>query len=84
MSLSGGGVDGHVQAEGVELAEVAADIAVAAGLLVVPAGARSVNLAAGSARRGQMMIRIERPTAHMALVAPRRRVSRRSRSPRKV
>ena len=31
-----------------------------------------------------MITRIERPTAHMALVAPRRRVSRRSRSPRKV
>jgi hypothetical protein len=38
LSLSGGGVDGHVKAEGLELAEVVADLAVAAGLLVVPAG----------------------------------------------
>jgi hypothetical protein len=39
LSLSGGGVDGHVDAEGPELAEVGADLAVAACLLVVPAGA---------------------------------------------
>ena len=39
MCLGGVGVDGHVDAEGFELAEVAADLAVAAGLLVVPAGA---------------------------------------------
>jgi hypothetical protein len=36
-------VDGDVEAEGLELAEVAADPAVAAGLLVVPAGAEVVE-----------------------------------------
>jgi hypothetical protein len=35
----GGGGDGDVEAEGLELAEVAADLAVAVGLALVPAGA---------------------------------------------
>jgi hypothetical protein len=51
LSLSGGGVDGHVDAEGSELAEVAADLAVAACLLVVPAGAEVGEPGRGSARR---------------------------------
>ena len=34
----GGGVDGHVEAEGLELAEVGTDLALTACLLVVPAG----------------------------------------------
>ena len=38
LSIIGGRVDGHVQAEGLELAEVGADLALAAGLFVVPAG----------------------------------------------
>lgn len=68
--FSSGGVDGHVNVEGRELAEVTADLAVAPGPLVVPVGPRSVNLAAGSARRCQMMIRMDLPTAHMALALP--------------
>ena len=43
LSLSRSRVDGDVEAEGLELAEVAADPAVAAGLLVVPAGAQVVE-----------------------------------------
>jgi hypothetical protein len=39
LSLLGGGGDGDVEAEGLELAEVGADLAVAAGLRVVPGGA---------------------------------------------
>ena len=38
LSIIGGRVDGQVQAEGLELAEVGADLALPARLLVVPAG----------------------------------------------
>ena len=40
FGLGGGFADLDVEAEGLELAEVGADLAVAAGLLVVPAGPR--------------------------------------------
>jgi hypothetical protein len=38
LCLGGRGVDGHVEAEGLELAEVGTDLALTACLLVVPAG----------------------------------------------
>jgi hypothetical protein len=36
----GGGDDGHVEAEGPELAEVGSDLAVPPGVVVMPAGAK--------------------------------------------
>ena len=53
MSLGGCGVDGHLDAEGFELAEVAADPAVAACLLVVPAGAEVGEHGPGVSRRSR-------------------------------
>ena len=77
-------VDGHVDAQGLQLAEVAADPAVASCLLVVPAGAEVGEPGRGVGQEVEMMTRMDLPTAHMALVPSRRRVNRRSRSPREV
>jgi len=81
--LCGGG-DGDVDSEDLELAEVGANLAVAVSLAFVPVGAEVGEPASGLASRCQMMIRMERATAHLALLPPRRLLRRRSRSPRKV
>ena len=47
-------------------------------------GPRSANRAAGSASRCQMMIRMDRATAHLARLPPMRLARRVCRSPRKV
>jgi hypothetical protein len=64
--LSGWG-DGDVEAHGPELVDVGADLAVALALRSCQVGPRSPNLASGLLRRCQMMTRMERPTAHLAL-----------------
>jgi hypothetical protein len=69
--LGDGDGDGDGEAEGFELADVAADLAFGADALVVVAGSRSQNRAAGSASRWKMMTRMERATAPHTDIMPR-------------
>ena len=73
--LSGLG-EGDGEAEHLDLPDVVAELAVGNGAGLVVAGPRSVNRAAGSASRCQMMTRMERATATWALAQPRRRAIR--------
>jgi len=52
LSLSGSRADGHVDAQCFELAEMAADLTVAACLLVVPAGAEVGKPGRGVSQQG--------------------------------
>jgi hypothetical protein len=70
-------LQGDLVAERLELADVVALGALWVDGGVVEAGAQVVEAGVGSARRCQMMIRMERPTATMARLAPRRRAIRR-------
>ena len=70
-------MEGDLVAERFELAEVVALGALGVDAGVVEAGARSWKRASGSASRCQLMTRMERPTATMARLAPRRRAMRR-------
>ena len=80
--LLGGGGEGDVETEGLELADVGADLAVAVAAALVPVGPEVGEPGFGVGE--EMMTRMERATAHLALIAPRRRDRRRSLSPRKV
>jgi hypothetical protein len=84
VGLGGGGGDGDLEAEGLELAEVGADLAVAAGFAFVPVGAEVGEPGFGVGEQVPEMTRMERATAHLARFPPRRLDRRRSRSPRKV
>jgi hypothetical protein len=70
-------LQGDPVAEGFQLADVVAlgTFGVDAG--VVEAGSKIVIAGGGSASRCQTMIRMERPTATMARLVPRRRAMRR-------
>jgi hypothetical protein len=70
-------LEGDLVAEGFELADVVALGAFSVDAGVVEASAEVVVRRLGSASRCQTMIRIERPTATMARLAPRRRAMRR-------
>ena len=74
---SGGGFEGDLVAQGLELADVVALGAVGVDAGVVEAGAQVVEATVGSASRCQTITRMERPTATMARLAPRRRAMRR-------
>jgi hypothetical protein len=60
-------VQGDLVAEGLKVADVVADGALGAAAGVVEVGPRSTKSTAGSDSRCQMMVRMERPTATMAL-----------------
>ena len=67
----------RAEAEGPELAEVVADLAVAADLGVVEVGAEVAEPGGRSDSRRKMMTRMDRATAVRALRLPRRRAIRR-------
>jgi hypothetical protein len=77
-------LEGDCVAEGFELADVVAFLAVWADAGVVEVRAQVVEVVSGSASRCQMLMRMERPTATIARFLPRRLAIRRYRSPRKV
>jgi hypothetical protein len=74
---SGGRLQGDGVAEGLQLADVVALVAVGVDVAVVEVGTEIVETSVGSASRCQQMIRMERPTATTARLAPRRRAMRR-------
>jgi hypothetical protein len=70
-------LEGDLVAEGLQLAEVVALGALGVDAGVVEAGAEVAEAGVGSASRCQTMTRMDRPTATMALLVPRRRAMRR-------
>ena len=83
--FSGGGLgQGDGEAERLELADMTAGLAVGVGPAGVMAGAELAEAAAGPASRCQTITRMERATATRARSLPRRRTTRRYRSPRNV
>jgi hypothetical protein len=81
---SGGRFEGDLVAEDLQLADVVAPGALRTKAGVVAADAQSWNRTVGSASRCQTITRMDRPTATIARLLPRRRAIRRSRAPRKV
>jgi hypothetical protein len=74
---SGGRFEGDLVAQGLELADVVALGALAVVAGVVQASTEVVIAGLWSASRCQTMTRMERPTATMAFLVPRRRAMRR-------
>jgi hypothetical protein len=70
-------LEGDLVAERFELADVVALAAISVATGVVEARAKVVEAAVGSASRCQTITRMERPTATMAFLVPRRRAMRR-------
>jgi hypothetical protein len=77
LRLGSGGLEGDLVAERLELADVVALGAIGVVAGVVEAGAEVVEAGVGSASSCQTMTRMERPTATMARLVPRRRAMRR-------
>jgi hypothetical protein len=77
VSALGGGLEGDLVAERFELADVVALGALSVDAGVIEAGAQVAEAGGGSASRCQTMTRMERPTATMARLVPRRRAMRR-------
>jgi hypothetical protein len=69
-------LEGDLVAERFELTNVVALLAVGVDAGVVEARAKVVEAAVGSASRCQTMTRMERPTATMARLVPRRAMRR--------
>ena len=81
---SGGGFQGDLVAQRLELTDVVALGAVGTDAGVVEAGAEVVEAGLGVGQQVPGDDQDDRPTATIAFLAPRRRAMRRKRSPRKV